>query len=366
MKFFKNHTVSVVVLVLAVVLTCGVMWVRLSGSQVPPPVTETPPVTGTPAATQTPEPVQTPEAATQPPTAPAVSPGVTDTSYAQDGAGVLSPATKQMIQTVNLELKKKTGGEIVIVSVASLDGVPADQAAKTLFDQYGVGDANRNNGMLLLFSPFEGKGWLIQGLGIEDDFSNDQINQYLDTYFWEAFDNGQYDVAVKELFGALTHWYETHYQVTISSSEWAGELPGFNWGSLVISGGRVVWRALVAIIAIVCILVFGIVFLIRALFSGWRRNPMYGPGGFYSSPWRSRPWRRPPPPGPGPFPGGGGRPPNGTNYTHSSSRGGGRSGGFGGGRSGSGGGGRSGGFGGGRSSSSGGGGRSSSGGGGRR
>ncbi len=141
MKFFKNHTVSVVVLVLAVVLTCGVMWVRLSGSQVPPPVT------GTPAATQTPEPIQTPEAATQPPTAPAVSPGVTDTSYAQDGAGVLSPATKQMIQTVNLELKEKTGGEIVIVSVASLDGVPADQAAKTLFDQYGVGDANRNNGM---------------------------------------------------------------------------------------------------------------------------------------------------------------------------------------------------------------------------
>jgi uncharacterized protein len=339
MKFLKSHTFAVVVLVLAAVVTCGVAWVRLSGGAPPP------------ATTQTVQPVQTPGGTTQAPVSPAESQEITDTSDVRDGAGVLSAETEQMIRTVNRELKSKTGGEIVIVSVASLHGAPADQLAQSLFDDYFAGSGGKNNGMLLLFSPFEGKGWLLQGAAITKDFSDDRINQYLDTYFWDAFDEGQYDAAVQELFGALTGWYETHYGVTISSSQWDGDTIGGHWQSLFLFGGRLVGRALVAVIVIVCVLAFGVIFLVWALFSGRRRSRPYGPGGFYTSFWRGRTWRRPPPPGPGPFPGGGGRPPRGTDYTRSSSRGGGRTGGSGGGRSssgGSGGGGRSGSSGGGR------------------
>jgi uncharacterized protein len=87
--------------------------------------------------------------------------------------------------------------------VQYLDGYYSDEYALQLFNDWGVGDAEKNNGMLLLLATMEGKAWLTQGAGIKNDFTDTYINELLDEYFWKDFDKGNFDAAVNKLFPKL-------------------------------------------------------------------------------------------------------------------------------------------------------------------
>ncbi|HPE16935.1 MAG TPA: TPM domain-containing protein, partial [Oscillospiraceae bacterium] len=132
-----------------------------------------------------------------------VEQGTGDGFYAVDEANVLSEETEAGIASANAELEEQTGAQIVVVAVEYLDGYYADEYAWKLFNDWGVGDDAKDNGMLLLFATEEGKGWLVQGAGIADDFTDDTAAAYLDDYFWTDFDKGDYDGAVQTLFTQL-------------------------------------------------------------------------------------------------------------------------------------------------------------------
>lgn len=138
--------------------------------------------------------------------------------YVADYANVLSDSTKQEIISANASLEQYCkGAQIVVVSVEYLDGMYSDEYATKLMNDWGVGSSSENNGMLLLFATKENKGWLATGAGIDDDFTSDTANDYLDRYFWKEFDKGNYDSAVSKLFPRLTSWYESYYNVSFSS-----------------------------------------------------------------------------------------------------------------------------------------------------
>lgn len=136
--------------------------------------------------------------------------------YVADYAGVLSSATETEIINLNDYLEHYcSGAQIVVVSVEYLDGMYSDEYAIQLFNDWGVGSKEENNGMLLLFSTEENKGWLTTGAGISNSFSDDTANSYLDKYFWGDFDAGKYDSAVQSLLKALTGWYDNYYNTNI-------------------------------------------------------------------------------------------------------------------------------------------------------
>jgi len=290
--------------------------------------------------------------------------------YVADYAGVLKDDTKQYIIDSNAALEYYTGGQIVVVTVKYLDGLYSDEYANALMNNWGVGDAEKNNGMLLLLATEENKAWLAQGAGIAEDFDSDKINSLLDKYFWKKFDNRDFDGAVNSLFPKLLEWYEDFYNVDLEGKEQKDPggyynpgtpaNPGYNSGGR--SVGYVLFSSIITTIVGFLILVVIVIIILSAVS---RRRPRRSGGSipfwpfllWGKSSWRSRRFYRtpPPPPPPPPGPGPGFRPPR--------SRGGGGFGsGFGGGRGGSSfsGGSRGGGLG------RGGGGRSSGGGGGRR
>ncbi len=137
--------------------------------------------------------------------------------YVADYANVLSDTTKQMIINTNASLEKMTGGQIVVVTVEYLDGLKADEYAVRLMNQWGVGDAKKNNGMLLLLATQENKAWLTQGAGITGSFTDSRINGLFEKYFWKDFDKGNYDTAVNSMFKQMVLWYEGYYHVNILS-----------------------------------------------------------------------------------------------------------------------------------------------------
>ena len=157
-----------------------------------------------------------------------------DSFYVADYANVLSADTEQRICDYNGALEQQcSGAQIVVVTVDYLDGMYCDDYAYELFNSWGVGSSEYNNGMLLLLAVQENKAWLAYGLGLNSVLSSDKVDNMLDEYFWQDFDNGKYDDAVNSLFDALLSWYDNNYG---SAVEQAGSSSGGNYGGAYSSG----------------------------------------------------------------------------------------------------------------------------------
>ncbi|MBQ5652923.1 MAG: TPM domain-containing protein, partial [Peptococcaceae bacterium] len=72
--------------------------------------------------------------------------------YVGDYANVLSEETERYIIEQNQALAGATGAQIVIVTVDFLDGMDIEDYAYTIFNDWGIGDAEKNNGLLLLLA----------------------------------------------------------------------------------------------------------------------------------------------------------------------------------------------------------------------
>lgn len=139
--------------------------------------------------------------------------------YAADYANVLSRSTEEMIVNYNGALEQQCqGAQIVVVTVDYLDGLSTDAYAYQLFNSWGVGSSEYNNGMLLLLAVQEGKAWLAYGLGLNSVLSSESVDDMLDEYFWTDFDNGDYDSAVTKLFNALLKWYDDEYSSSVANA----------------------------------------------------------------------------------------------------------------------------------------------------
>ncbi len=170
--------------------------------------------------------------------------------YVADYAGLLSDSTKQTVIGANGALETLTGGQIVVATVKDLEGFSAAEFGNRLFDEWGVGNYSRDNGMLLLICPEEG-ATLIRGAGIADDFDEDTAAEYLNTYFRDAYHDGSYDSAVSELFTQLIGWYELHYGVSILNVN-AGEVEkGGGFARFAVVFSVIVLALLVVVLAVV-------------------------------------------------------------------------------------------------------------------
>jgi uncharacterized protein len=87
--------------------------------------------------------------------------------YVTDLAGVISPDTKARLEALGREVEEKTGAQIAVVTVHSLDGESVENYAVNLYKQLGVGSKRDNRGVLLLVAPDEHKYRIEVGYGLE-------------------------------------------------------------------------------------------------------------------------------------------------------------------------------------------------------
>ncbi|MDR0445930.1 MAG: TPM domain-containing protein [Oscillospiraceae bacterium] len=143
--------------------------------------------------------------------------------YVADDAGVLTSTTKEKIISSNADVNGLEalcdGAQIVVVTIRYLDGMHSDEYAKQIFNDWGVGDAAADNGMLLLLVTEEKKGWLEVGSGIRPYWPESTIDSYLDRYFWDDVDAGRYDAAVNNILEPLFSWYAEHYKIDTGAGD---------------------------------------------------------------------------------------------------------------------------------------------------
>ena len=142
-----------------------------------------------------------------------------DDLYVADEADVLSAETERYVVSRVSELKEACGGEIAFVTLDYLGDLTAEEYAYTLFNQWGIGDKQKNNGMMVLIVIGENSCWLTPGYGIEDDFPATQCSDYLGRYLWQYQNAGDCDTGVRNLTDALIAWYCEYYGVSISGAQ---------------------------------------------------------------------------------------------------------------------------------------------------
>ena len=84
-----------------------------------------------------------------------------------DFTGTLDSGWKSSIEELCIKVRNETGAEIGVAVISDLQGITIEEYAVKLFEKWGVGKADKDNGVLLLVSMQERKVRIEVGYGLE-------------------------------------------------------------------------------------------------------------------------------------------------------------------------------------------------------
>jgi uncharacterized protein len=87
--------------------------------------------------------------------------------YVNDFAGILDESAETYLEDYLATLERDTSAEVAIATVESLDGMAIEELANRLFADWGIGQKQKDNGVLLLVAPNEREVRIEVGYGLE-------------------------------------------------------------------------------------------------------------------------------------------------------------------------------------------------------
>ncbi len=116
--------------------------------------------------------------------------------YVNDFAGVMSSAAKASLEAKLDKLEQETGAEVAVVTVADMGGTYIEDYAVRLFEEWGIGKADQDNGILFLIAISEHKTRIEVGYGLEDIITDARAGRILDDQVLPSLRNGDYDTGI--------------------------------------------------------------------------------------------------------------------------------------------------------------------------
>lgn len=144
-----------------------------------------------------------------------VPPRPTASIYVQDQAGVLSQSTKATINAYSTALQKKTKAQIVVLTVPTLKGQSLEDYSLTVLRQWGIGDKEKNNGVLLLVAVQDRKSRIEVGYGLEGALPDGLTGRIQDQAMLPYFRNNDYNNGILNGYAALVRTVLKEYNLTV-------------------------------------------------------------------------------------------------------------------------------------------------------
>ncbi len=126
--------------------------------------------------------------------------------HVSDFANVMNSADRAAAEKLLTELEQKTGAQVAVVTLESLEGGQIDDFANRLFARWGIGQKDKNNGVLFLCAIGEGRGNRLRievGYGLEGVIPDAVAGRILDTFVVPGWSQGQYGSAAANGAAAL-------------------------------------------------------------------------------------------------------------------------------------------------------------------
>ncbi|WP_455977609.1 TPM domain-containing protein [Methylorubrum populi] len=114
-----------------------------------------------------------------------------------DAAGLLSPEARTRIDGKIKAHEEKTGDQLVVATVPSLQDLTVEDYANRLARSWGIGQKKTNNGVLLLVAPKERKVRIEVGYGLEGALTDALSKTIITTAITPRFRQGDFSGGVE-------------------------------------------------------------------------------------------------------------------------------------------------------------------------
>ena len=120
-----------------------------------------------------------------------------DARYCFDMAEILSAKTEEQIVSDGRELYKDGSGQLLIVTVKTIEGAEQAAFATDLFNRLGLGKAETDDGVLILLIKKGNHCQIVTGDGIADVLTDRRCGSILDSFCVPNMKKGDYDSAAE-------------------------------------------------------------------------------------------------------------------------------------------------------------------------
>ena len=143
-----------------------------------------------------------------------------------DNGEMLTEQDEQEISEMLYSINRQTGIEYLVYTIKSLNGEDIETCANRLFRTTGLGDKEKDNGLLLLISYDDRKFRLEVGYGLEGDIPDTQAANIINT-MTPYFKEGNYGDGVKAAVKQTAVVLNSSGEYTISE-DWAAQAAANN------------------------------------------------------------------------------------------------------------------------------------------
>ncbi len=116
--------------------------------------------------------------------------------FVSDFAGIIDPADRAALESRLDKLSEETGAELAVVTVVSLDGDTIEGYAVRLFEDWGIGQAEADNGVLFITSLTDQRVRIEVGYGLEPIITDGRAGRILDRDVLPSFREGNYSAGI--------------------------------------------------------------------------------------------------------------------------------------------------------------------------
>ena len=147
----------------------------------------------------------------------AATPSPTAAFYVNDKAGVLSDAQEKSMVSAAEQLAKQTGAQVVVLTVTTLDGKDITEYALEIARAWGIGDKEKNNGVLILLSTGDREVRVEVGYGLEGCLPDGKTGRLIDDYAIPYYAQNDFATGTEQLFHAVMNVVCEEYSIDPAS-----------------------------------------------------------------------------------------------------------------------------------------------------
>ncbi len=167
------------------------------------------------------------------------------TRYVSNPDGILSASAVAEMDRILYELEQKTGIQTLVVAVTGIEGGDCFDFAYRLGKEMGVGQKERDNGLVILLSTDERCIQFATGYGLEGVLPDAICKRIQSRYMLEAFGKDDWDTGMVEGIRAVNGYLDGSME-NIGGEEEEDMLPLYIFGAFFLGGlgltGFAVWK----------------------------------------------------------------------------------------------------------------------------
>lgn len=115
------------------------------------------------------------------------------TGRVNDNAQILSEETAHALSVQLKDYEDRTTNQIVVLTVSSLNGVSIEEYAVRVFEDWKIGQAGKDNGILIVIAPNERRMRIEVGYGLEPVLTDGTAGQIIHSVMTPRFKTGDFD-----------------------------------------------------------------------------------------------------------------------------------------------------------------------------